>query len=517
MKKVLTLWVSMLMFSMVLTGCGRKAESKVPDKEKPVELDFYIRCDPAKDSERIMEKANKIIEEKIGAHLNLVMIDSLKYAEKMNLMVYSNKPWDLCFTANWGGINFYENAQKGAYADLTELLPKLAPETYARIPEKLWDGVKVDGKIYASVNYQQWGAAQRSGFRFRKDLVEETGFDWKALKGKPTLEVLRATGDFIGESLKTHPDMIGWETLATYNLFANGPLYWNMEEIGDVAVPGWIRYEEPEKVINQFETEAFMEFCKIMRDWYLKGYVRKDGATKQDTFSDRKAGKFIAEFTTEWPDSVDYPENQNTGSMSMTSVDEAPCVIVSNTDTILKAGAGSNAAVAVNARSEHIEKAVELIELLNTDDELYKLIAFGEEGIDYEYDENGVFREKEGKYFLNYSEWQIGQSYSPDFNRAVYDRNESGEIRKQAQQIVYDADREAKESPLTGFVFDVSPVKTQIVTCASVIKEMIPALTAGAVDPETGVPEFLSRLKSAGVDDIIQEKQKQLDQWNLTK
>lgn len=260
-----------------------------------------------------------------------------------------------------------------------------------------------------------------------------------------------------------------------------------------------------------------MEFCKIMRDWYLKGYVRKDGATKTDTFSDRKAGKFIAEFTTAWPDSIDFPQNEKTEAMSMTSPDKAPCVIVSNTDTILKAGAGSNAAVAVNAHSEHIEKAVELIELLNTDDELYKLLSFGEEGIDYEFDENGVFREKEGKYFLNYSEWQIGQSYSPDFNRVLYDRNESGEIRKQAQQIVYDADKEAKKSPLTGFVFDVSPVKTQIVTCASVIKEMLPALTAGSVDPETVLPEFLSRLKSAGVDDIIQEKQRQLDQWNLTK
>lgn len=45
--------------------------------------------------------------------------------EKIN----SGDPWDLCFTASWGGINFYENARKGAYADLTELLPELAPET----------------------------------------------------------------------------------------------------------------------------------------------------------------------------------------------------------------------------------------------------------------------------------------------------------------------------------------------------------------------------------------------------
>lgn len=490
----------------------RKKETK-----KPVELIFYIRSNPIHDLDRIIEKANQIIETEIGAQLKLIPVEPLNYAEKMNVLINSDQTWDLCFTANWQRMNFYENAQIGAYADLTELLPKLAPETYSRIPEKLWDGVKVNDRIYASVNYQQWGAAQRSGFRFRKDLVEETGFDWKSLKGKPTLEVLRATGDFIGESLEKHPDMIGWETLATYNLFANGPLYWDMEEIGDVSLPGWIRYEEPTRVINQFETDEFMGFCQIMRDWYQKGYVRPDGATIQDATPDRKAAKFIAEFTTAWPDSVDFPENQNTESMSMTKVNEAPCVVISNTRTILKAGAGSNTVVAVNSKSKNIEKAVELIELLNTNDELYKLITMGEEGIDYKYDKNGVWREIDGKYFFDYNEWQIGQSYSPDFNRSVYDKNEEGEKRKRAQQIVFDADREAEESPLTGFVFDAAPVRTQITSCSVVIKEMIPVLTAGTLDPEIGVPEFLERLKKAGVDDIIREKQAQLDEWNASK
>lgn len=501
--------------SGVLAGCGEK-ENKI-EKKKPIELIFYIKSNPIPESERIMKKANQIIEKKIGAYLTLVTGDNLNYAEKMNTMINSNMSWDLCFTANWEGINYYENAQKGAYADLTELLPKLAPETYSRIPANLWDSVKVNDKIYASVNYQQWGAAQRSGFRFRKDLIEETGFDWAALKGKPTLEVLRATGEFIGESMKKHPDMIGWETLATYNLFTNGPLYWDMEEIGDMSVPGWIRYEEPQKVINQFETEEFMEFCRIMHDWYQKGYVRKDGATIKDSTPDRKAGRFIAEFTTGWPDSIDFPEGLNTESMSMATHEAAPCVVISNTRTILKAGAGANAAVAVNAKSKHIEKAVELIELLNTDDELYKLITLGEEGVDYVYDEDGVSRAVDGKYFFEYNEWQIGQSYSPDFNRTIYHRNEDGERRKRSQQVVFDADKTAEKSPLTGFVFDPSPVRAQISSCAVVVEEMIPSLTAGVFNPETAIPEFLSRLKTAGVDAIIKEKQKQLDEWNIQR
>ena len=208
---------------------------------------------PVIDQERIMAKANEIIEKEIGVHLNLIMIDGSQYQEKMNLMINTGDAWDLCFTANW--FDFYNHAGKGAYADLTELLPTLAPETYSRIPEGLW----------------------------------------QAVKGKSTLEALEMTGEFIGKALEKHPDMIGWQTAEGGPMWKSDGSYWDMEAVGDSQMAGWIRYEDPDTVINQFATDEFMEFCKIMRDWYEKGYVRKDGATVTDTTVDRKAAKFVAE------------------------------------------------------------------------------------------------------------------------------------------------------------------------------------------------------------------------------
>lgn len=509
-KRGIIFGLIMMLSAGVTTGCLHKAEVEA---EKPVELVFYMRTSQSAEQERVMEKVNNIIEEEIGATLKLVMVDQAIYTEKMDLMTISEEPWELCFVSNEGGSHFYENAQKGAYANLTELLPRLAPKTYGRIPEGLWKSVTINDKIYASVNYQQWGAASRNGFRFRADLAEETGFDWKSLKGKSTLEVLTATGEFIGAALEKHPDMVGWETTATKSFFADIPLYWDMEEIGETNMPGWIRYTQPKTVINQFETDEFRAYCDIMHDWYEKGYVRKDGATVQDVASDRKAAKVIAESISGWPDSIDCPDNLDMKKMSMCTTDIAPAVGISNTRTILTAGAGMKAAVAVNARSKAIEKAVELIELLNTNDELYVLLTNGEEGIDYEYDENGNVQWIEGKYSLNYNEWQIGQSYSPKFTRALYDRNENGEKQKKAQQIVFDADRTTEVSPLSGFVFDPSNVQVEIANCSVVIDEIIPVLSSGAAEPELLLPQFLNRLKVAGVDRIIEEKQAQLDEF----
>ncbi|OAB32508.1 hypothetical protein PMSD_16085 [Paenibacillus macquariensis subsp. defensor] len=528
MKKVSMMLISLtLLLTMSLSGCSKatpnangdatapppdnKKEEKEKAKEKLVELNFYMMNSPVNESERIMEKANKIIGEKINAKLNFIAVDGGTYADKMNLMINSGDDWDLAFTASWGGINFFENAAKGAYADLTDLLPKLAPETYSRVPAGLWDGVKVDGKIYAAVNYQQWGVAKREGFYFRKDIAEDLGFDWQAVKGKPTIEALKMVGPFLGQAKAKHPDMIGFETSSAHSLFANSPLYWDMEPVGDMTTPGWINLDEPDKVINQFETPEFAQFAEIMRDWYNKGYVRKDGATVKDVTPDRKAGKIIFAQGQGWPDSIDLPGQEQ--GMSMMTYKDAPAVNVSTTRTLIASGAGSNAAVAINSGSKNIEKAVELIELLNTDDELYKLITLGEKDVDFKWDETGQFTPIEGKYNFNYNDWQIGQSFSPTFSRAEYNTNAAGEKQKEGMSIVYGADKTADVSPLSGFVFETTPVKTQIANVASVTTEMVAAISSGSVDPTTVVPKFLARMKTAGVDDIIKEKQAQYDAW----
>ena len=68
-----------LLLAGVLTGSMAGGSClEVQAAEKPVELTFYMMNSPVNDQERIMEKANEIIEEKIGAHLNLVMVDGAR-------------------------------------------------------------------------------------------------------------------------------------------------------------------------------------------------------------------------------------------------------------------------------------------------------------------------------------------------------------------------------------------------------------------------------------------------------
>ena len=73
-------------------------------------------------------------------------------------------------------------------------------------------------------------------------------------------------------------------------------------------------------------------------------------------------------------------------------------------------------------------------------------------------------------------------------------------------------DRAIKSKAL-GFMFDSTPVKTEFAAVTNVTGQYRNALESGVIDPEKELPQFIAKLKDAGIDKIIAEKQKQLDEW----
>ncbi|WP_171634431.1 DUF3502 domain-containing protein, partial [Paenibacillus plantarum] len=149
------------------------------------------------------------------------------------------------------------------------------------------------------------------------------------------------------------------------------------------------------------------------------------------------------------------------------------------------------------------------IELLNTNDELFHLLAFGQDGIDYKKIGEKKIDMIKGQYNFNWYEWEIGQSYG----RMLWDQNTDVESREKSLNIVYQADKTAMVSPVMGFVFNTGPVKTQMANVDATLKELLYALDSGTADPDKYYDEFIRKLKNAGADDIIAEKQKQINEW----
>ncbi|MCC3375935.1 ABC transporter substrate-binding protein [Cohnella sp. REN36] len=466
---------------------------------------MYIPNGPVKDLDRIMEAANKIVKEKINATLKLNIIDGGSYAQKLGLMISSGEPFDLAFTASWGDINYFQNASKGAFVDLTDLLDKYAPTTKSRVPDAAWEGVKVNGKIYGAINYQVWGMAGARGVQLRKDLVDKYKFDYASMKNWDDLT------PFLAAVKKGEPGMIPMEIGGSVDLFADIPVYYGMDGVGDFKLPGWVKYGDKDiKVINQYEAPEYKAWLKTVRDWYQNGYVRKDAATLKDTLPDRKAEKEAALYAQPFPDTVDMPELVGQGKMPHTDPEHHIYSVSKRfTEPFISSNTPSMAMLSVGANSKNAERAVQLIELLNTNDELYHLLAFGQPNVDYKPIGDKQYELIPDKYNFNYSEWTVGQSYG----RMLWDKSTNLETNDKMLNTIYAADKTAMVSPVMGFVFDTEPVKTQIANVNAVISELLKPLDVGAVDPDKYYDQLLNKLKKAGADDIIAEKQKQIDAW----
>ena len=64
-----------------------------------------------------------------------------------------------------------------------------------------------------------------------------------------------------------------------------------------------------------------------------------------------------------------------------------------------------------------------------------------------------------------------------------------------------------------GFALDVTNIQNEIANCNTVWDKYKNDLLTGASDPATAVPACIEELKAAGLDTVIEEAQKQVDEF----
>jgi hypothetical protein len=69
------------------------------------------------------------------------------------------------------------------------------------------------------------------------------------------------------------------------------------------------------------------------------------------------------------------------------------------------------------------------------------------------------------------------------------------------------------------FTPDISSpsVSSQLAAVSRVTSKYYPGLMTGTVDPEKILPKYLKELKAAGIDELKNNLQQQIDQWHAHK
>jgi putative aldouronate transport system substrate-binding protein len=167
----------------------------------------------------------------------------------------------------------------------------------------------------------------------------------------------------------------------------------------------------------------------------------------------------------------------------------------------------------INARCENPELAAKFLEMTYSDEYLCTTLKFGIKGMDWDDANNdGIVEMLERNSDPTSRFWyhwygarnssvlggKLAQGSSAEFPQKLEALNASGISSNHA-----------------GFVFDPEPVLNEIAACENVLAKYDSQLDYPAFkDPQKFVEDFRSELKANGIDKIVAEAQRQLDEWH---
>jgi len=481
-KSFVTTLVLMLALSLSLSACGGKKEESTGTPEKPVELIWYTIGTPQKDVDRVMEEVSKYTKEKIGATVKMNMIDWGDYTQKMQVMTASGTPMDLMFTSSWA-FDYVQNARKGAFLSIDDLLPKYGKGIVDTLDPAFLEGSKVDGHNYGVPANKELPA--QSVWRFNKNLVDKYKLN---LDNVSTLESLEPLLKTIKEN---EPGTYALAVDKTFNPIV--PFDYIIENMPMAVKVG----DKDLKVVNILETPEMKQTLETMHKYYKAGYIPTEAATLTSLSDVQATGKWLTDKATNQP----FADNLWSQSLGYPVVSKAASPALIYNWSVM----GSMQAISAN--SKYPEKAMEFLNLLNTDPVLRNMIDSGIEGVHYKkVGDDAMENLPESKNYdmptfslgnvmLTYRDKNDPENKWDEFKKF----NDSGE-----------------KAPLLGFNFDPSKVTTEIAAVQNVKEEFWASLMTGTVDPDKFIPQATAKFKAAGLDKIIAEAQSQVDAWKAS-
>ncbi|MED5018214.1 ABC transporter substrate-binding protein [Paenibacillus chibensis] len=486
-KKLATVVSLVTVFSVVLAGCGGGSKdegssaSGSDKKDKPYQLVWYQIGDPQKDTDKVVEKINEYTKEKINATVDLKMIGFGDYSKKMQVITASGEPYDIAFTSSWAN-DYLQNVAKGAFVELDDLLDSKGQGIVKALDPKFIEGAKVNGKIYGIPTNKE--VATQRVFRFNKQFVDKYNLDISNVNSLESLEPI----------LKTFKEKEGYAPLWGDKNTSPYLAYDFVTEKLPMAIPfGSTDY----KVVNFLDQPDTMKTFETLHKYYKAGYLPADIATS--TNSDyQKNGKWLVDMADSQP-YADLTWSRSTGYDIVSK--PAGEAIATNTSVL-------GSMMAISSTSENPEKAMEFLNLLNTDPYLRNLVDMGIEGTHYKKNADGTVTDLPAAKDYDMPSFALGN----EFILNLYDNDPKD---KWEQFKKFNAD--AKSSPLLGFHFDPSKVQTEMAALKNVSDEYMPALMTGTVDPKDYIAKADQKFKAAGLDTVMAEVQKQIDEWKAAQ
>lgn len=495
---------AMLTLSMVvsMTACGNSEAGGSKDSAKnngngdePYTVTMVLNGSTQPDEERIEQKINEILEPELNANLDIVVLPWASASQQLQLMLSGDEKIDVFYTQATNAVQ-YMNA--GQIVDMSELIDKYGTNIKQIYGEDIAKINQVEGFVYGVPNQIERGSIP--AIFMRKDLVEKYNIDTTQIKEPKDLES-------VFETVKAgEPDM----TMLYSSSESDAPLtrLFRGDTLSDSNYLGVLMDQtNSTKLENFFATDWFKDTTTMLHDWYQKGYISQDAGTNTENWRTVcKAGNLFSLFFSYHPGTpVEFE--------SSTGYDFE--IVPFYNEPIINSSSYNGVTFSIAQNSENPEKTMEVLDYIYGSSEIMNLLNWGEQDKDYviEDADNGIINFPEGitsdnaGYNLNLG-WELPNQF------IAYKWTGSD---PQLWEKMEEFNGSAKSSKAVGFLFDSSNCSSEIAALSNIVKQYSGALYSGSGDPDELIPELLEALDDAGINEVIQAKQEQLDAFLAAK
>ncbi|PXV95866.1 carbohydrate ABC transporter substrate-binding protein (CUT1 family) [Lachnotalea glycerini] len=506
MKKMKKITAAILTISMIagLSACGTSDGEESSTKDASTDYDKIVYAYatfnniPESDTlDTVEEEINKITREKIGVEVELMPIAISDYSSKVNLSLQGGDQIDVFESLG----DFNTSVSSSMAYDLTDLMDTCAPETKALLGEDLLNACVKDSKLYGIPTYKPYALTPM--VIYKQEIADELGIDMTQVKSIYDLtDVLRKVKEAYPNMAPLVPVSQGTSGI---NLTIGNVDYLT----DDYNYPKGILLGDDMTVKDYYSTEEFTNACSLVRTWYNEGLILQDAATTTSTSTELMSADnsfcYVAAYS--------YPTEDTAASLEP-QVGGTSLGAVQIGDAYLDTTSINAVSWMVSSTSKVPEAALKFLNLTFTDKDIVNLLVYGIKDRDYVLNDDGSVSYPEGldAATVPYTAQLCSGTLGNFFN--MYQMGTSN-----PESLVWEEEQNqtAKKSPAMGFTFDSSLVKTEYTSVTNVIQQYLPGLLCGSIDPETALSEFRGKLAAAGLDKIITEKQKQLDEWLAKK
>lgn len=435
----------------------------------------------------ISAAVSEITRAKFNTEVELVRYDFATYVDKVQTELASGEKIDLL--GGVSSISIPSAASQGQVLALNELLESDGQDILADVSEEDLGSTSIDGQVYAIRNKKELGLGL--GFACNTEMLESLGVDYSNITSEADMEpILQAVKE-------KYPDVYPWGS----DSGAMGDFLLAIDWLGrDFGVLMDSFDDNDTTVVNLYTSDEYYELCKRRYEWSQKGLIMPDASINTEQVTNLMGAGKVFCATTETKPGIESQWERNTG-IDVTIIDVVPDYTMTS---------NLNNYWFIPYTSEQPERAMQILNEMYSNPDVANLLIYGIEGKYYEFvdEENDVIDYPEGVTSddLGYT---VAAWHFPNELIAHKWVTDGATIWEDTIQF----NKDCHPSQAKGFVWDSTDVTNEVVACTTVKNKYEKGLNCGDVDPDSVWEQMKEEYEEAGIQKIIDEKQKQLDAW----